>query len=80
MENVIVHNFEMSFKSALVIFYFIGTLIREFIIMLSALISIFYLPIRYCSSEHWQKNIVRFSRENVRMHPAFKEFRSIVNS
>ena len=54
-------------------------LIREFIIMLSALISIFYLPIRYCSLE-LQKSIVRFSRENVRMHSAFKEFRSIANS
>ena len=48
-------------------------LIREFIIMLSALISIFYLLIRYCSLE-LQKIIVRFSRENVRMHPVFKEF------
>ena len=47
--------------------------------MLSTLISIFYLPIRYCSLE-LQKIIVRFSRENVRMHPVFKEFRSIVNS
>ena len=56
-----------------------GLLIREFLIMLSALISIFYLPIRYCSLE-LQKIIVRFSRENVRMHPVFKEFRSIVNS
>ena len=54
-------------------------LIREFIIMLSALISIFYLLIRYCSLE-LQKIIVRFSREDVRMHPFFKEFRSIVNS
>ena len=54
-------------------------LVREFIIMLSALISIFYLPIRYCSLE-LQKIILRFSRENVRMHPVFKEFRSIVNS
>ena len=54
-------------------------LISEFIIMLSALISIFYLPIRYCSLE-LQKIIVRFSRENVRMHPVLKEFRSIVNS
>ena len=54
-------------------------LISEFIIMLSALISIFYLPIRYCSLE-LQKIIVRFSRENGRMHPVFKEFRSIVNS
>ena len=54
-------------------------LIREFIIMLSALISIFYLLIRYCSLE-LQKIIVWFSRENVRMHPVFKQFRSIVNS
>ena len=55
-------------------------LIREFMIMLSALISnFFFLPIRYCSLE-LQKIIVRFSRENVRMHPVFKEFRSIVNS
>ena len=54
-------------------------LIREFIVILSALISIFYLPIRYCSLE-LQKIIVRFSRENIRMHPVFKEFRSIVNS
>ena len=54
-------------------------LIREFIIMLSALISIFYLLIRYCSLE-LQKIIVRFSSENIRMHPVFKEFRSIVNS
>ena len=54
-------------------------LIREFIIMLSALISIFYLPISYCSLE-LQKIIVRFSCENVRMHPVFKVFRSIVDS
>ena len=54
-------------------------LIREFIIMLSALISIFYLLIRYCSLE-LQKIIVRFSCENVRIHPVFKEVRSIVNS
>ena len=52
---------------------------REFLIMLSVMTSIFYLPIRYCSFE-LQKIIVRFSRENVRMHPVFKEFRSIVNS
>ena len=52
---------------------------REFIIMLSVMTSIFYLPIRYCSFE-LQRIIVRFSRENVRMHPVFKEFRSIVNS
>ena len=39
-------------------------LIRELIIMLSALISIFYLLIRYCSLE-LQKIVVRFSRENV---------------
>ena len=43
--------------------------------MLSALISIFYLCIRYCSLE-LKKNIVRFSHENIRI---FKEFRSIVN-
>ena len=47
--------------------------------MLTVMISIFYLPIRYCSLE-LQKIIVRFSRENVRMHPVFKEFRLIVNS
>ena len=43
--------------------------------MLSALISIFYLCIRYCSLE-LKKNIVRFSHENIRI---FKEFTSIVN-
>ena len=43
--------------------------------MLSALISIFYLCICYCSLE-LKKNIVRFSHENIRI---FKEFRSIVN-
>ena len=44
--------------------------------MLSALISIFYLSIRYCTFLRAQKNIVRFSHENIRI---FKEFRSIVN-
>ena len=44
--------------------------------MLSALISIFYLCIRYCSLELNKKKIVRFSHENIRI---FKEFRSIVN-
>ena len=39
--------------------------------MQSALISIFYLPIRYCSLE-LQKNIVRFSSVNVRMYPVLK--------
>ena len=39
--------------------------------MQSALISIFYLPIRYCSLE-LQKNIVRFSPVNVRMYPVLK--------
>ena len=43
--------------------------------MLRALISIFYLGIRYCSLE-LKKNIVRFSHEN---RGIFKEFRSIVN-
>ena len=43
--------------------------------MLNALISIFYLCIRYCSLE-LKKNIVRFSHENIK---TFKEFRSIVN-
>ena len=43
--------------------------------MLSALISIFYLCIRYCSLE-LKKKIVQFSHENIRI---FKEFRSIVN-
>ena len=43
--------------------------------MLSALISIFYLRIRYCALE-LKKNIVRLSHENIRI---FKEFRSIVN-
>ena len=49
-------------------------LIRKFIILLSALISIFYLPIRSCSLG--KKNIVRFSHKNIRI---FKEFRLIVN-
>ena len=44
--------------------------------MLSALISIFYLPIRYCSLELKKKNFFRFSHENIR---TFKEFRSIFN-
>ena len=39
--------------------------------MQSALISIFYLPIRYCSLE-LQKNIVRFSPVSVRMYPVLK--------
>ena len=43
----------------------------EFIIMQSALISIFYLPIRYCFLE-LQKNIVRFSPVSVRMYPVLK--------
>ena len=46
--------------------------------MLSALISIFYLAIRYCFLK-LPKNIVRFSHENERMHPAFKENGSIFN-
>ena len=40
-------------------------LYREFIILLSVMISIFYLPIRYCSLD-LQKITVRFSHENVR--------------
>ena len=43
--------------------------------MLRALISTFYLCIRYCVLE-LQKNIVRLSHENIRI---FEEFRSIVN-
>ena len=39
--------------------------------MQSALISIFYLPIRYCSLE-LQKNIVRFNPVSVRMYPVLK--------
>ena len=34
------------------------------------MISIFYLPIRYCSLK-LQKTVVRFSHENVRMHHVF---------
>ena len=47
----------------------------KIIILLSALISIFYLTISYSSLE-LKKNIVRFSHENIRI---FNEFRSIVN-
>mgnify|MGYP006973397085 CR=1 FL=1 len=50
-------------------------LIRKFIILLSASISIFFLRIRYSSLE-LKKNIIRFSHENIRI---FNEFRSIVN-
>ena len=46
--------------------------------MLSALISIFHLPIRYCSLE-LPKNIFQCSHENVGMHSVFKDYRSIVN-
>ena len=54
--------------------------------MLSVLISIFYLTIRYCSLFTYAllffratKNIVRFSHENVRMYQVVKEHRAIVN-